>query len=368
MENSKAHIQGEISENLDLLLLFKNIIKNRKKIYKAMIIGAIIGIIIGFSLPKEYTVKVSLSPESGNSNGGGLAGIASMFGLGNVTSNLNEDALTFGMFPEITQTNPFMIEMLMVKVKTQDNQEILLYDYLHTQKNPWWSYVINAPIKCISALINLFKESTNKEIKGLKLDPFQLTQEEQQRISSLKKRIIAETDKKTTMTHITVSFQDPLVTAIVADSAINKLQTYIINYRTKKAKQDYEFQNQMCEKYKKLYEEAQRKYDEYADANRNLVTQTAKSQMNEYQQNADLAYKVCNQVLTQRQIAEAKLQEAKPVFAVVEPSTIPLNASSPNKPLLLIGFTFLAFVLESAWILFGKDIYHDFKNELKKKD
>ena len=72
----------------------------------------------------------------------------------------------------------------------------------------------------------------------------------------------------------------------------------------------------MCEKYKKLYEEAQRKYDEYADANRNLVTQTAKSQMNEYQQNADLAYKVYNQVLTQRQIAEAKLQEAKPVFAV----------------------------------------------------
>lgn len=368
MENSKAHIQGEISENLDLLLLFKKIIKNRKKIYKAMIIGAIIGIIIGFSLPKEYTVKVSLSPESGNSNGGGLAGIVSMFGLGNVTSNLNEDALTFGMFPEITQTNPFMIEMLMVKVKTQDNQEILLYDYLHTQKNPWWSYVINAPIKYISGLINLFKESTNKEIKGLKLDPFQLTQEEQQRISSLKKRIIAETDKKTTMTHITVSFQDPLVTAIVADSAINKLQTYIIDYRTKKAKQDYEFQNQMCEKYKKLYEEAQRKYNEYADANRNLVTQTAKSQMNEYQQNADLAYKVYNQVLTQRQIAEAKLQEAKPVFAVVEPSTIPLNASSPNKPLLLIGFTFLAFVLESAWILFGKDIYHDFKNELKKKD
>ena len=80
MENSKEHIQGEISENLDLLLLFKKIIKNRKKIYKAMIIGAIIGIIIGFSLPKEYTVKVSLSPESGNSNGGGLAGIASMFG------------------------------------------------------------------------------------------------------------------------------------------------------------------------------------------------------------------------------------------------------------------------------------------------
>lgn len=36
--------------------------------------------------------------------------------------------------------------------------------------------------------------------------------------------------------------------------------------------------------------------------------------------------------------------------------------------MIIIAFAFLAFAFEAAWILFGKDIYHDFKNELKKKD
>ena len=38
------------------------------------------------------------------------------------------------------------------------------------------------------------------------------------------------------MTTITVTLQDPKVTAIVADSIVAKLQQYIIDYRIKKAK------------------------------------------------------------------------------------------------------------------------------------
>lgn len=70
----------------------------------------------------------------------------------------------------------------------------------------------------------------------------------------------------------------------------------------------------------------------------------------------------------QLQVLRGKVQEAKPVFAVVEPATVPLAPASPKKMLIIIAFAFLAFVFESAWILFGKDIYHGFKNELKKKD
>lgn len=69
----------------------------------------------------------------------------------------------------------------------------------------------------------------------------------------------------------------------------------------------------------------------------------------------------------QLQVLRGKVQEAKPVFAVVEPATVPLAPASPKKMLIIIAFAFLAFVFESAWILFGKDIYHDFKNELKRK-
>ena len=55
----------------------------------------------------------------------------------------------------------------------------------------------------------------------------------------------------------------------------------------------------------------------------------------------------------QLQVLRGKVQEAKPVFAVVEPATVPLAPASPKKMLIIIAFAFLAFVLESAWILFG---------------
>ena len=39
----------------------------RKVLLKAAGIGAIVGVIIALSIPKQYTVEVTLSPESGKS-------------------------------------------------------------------------------------------------------------------------------------------------------------------------------------------------------------------------------------------------------------------------------------------------------------
>ena len=109
-------------------------------------------------------------------------------------------------------------------------------------------------------------------------------------------------------------------------------------------------------------------YAKFADANRNVILQTVTSEKERLQKNLTLAEQIYSQSMEQLQVLRGKVQEAKPVFAVVEPATVPLAPASPKKMLIIIAFAFLAFVLESAWILFGKDIYHDFKNELKKKD
>lgn len=84
------------------------------------------------------------------------------------------------------------------------------------------------------------------------------------------------------MTKVTVSLQDPLAAAIVADSAVHKLQEYITDYRTRKAKQDYDFQLNLCEQYRKEYFEAQQEYAKFADANRNIILQTVSSEKKDY--------------------------------------------------------------------------------------
>lgn len=363
MEGNKQ--KTEISE-IDIAALFYKLYLNRKKIYKAIGIGIVAGVVIGFSQPKKYKVEVSLSPESGISGTSGLSGIASMFGLGNASAGFGEDALTFNMFPEIVKTNPFALEMLQIPIQTQKGDCVILYDYLDTEKKPWWSHIMEAPRMLVEGIKSLFKEEQKDSVKVI--DPFRLTPEQNGRIGMLKKILEVETDKKSNMTKVTVSLQDPLAAAIVADSAVHKLQEYITDYRTRKAKQDYDFQFNLCEQYKKEYFEAQQEYAKFADANRNVILQTVTSEKERLQKKLTLAEQIYSQSMGQLQVLRGKVQEAKPVFAVVEPATVPLAPASPRKMLIIIAFAFLAFVLESVWILFGKDIYHDFKNELKKKD
>lgn len=361
----KSNQQTE-NQEIDLIALFRKLYINRKNIYKAVGIGIAAGIIIGFSLPRTYQVDVNLSPESEVSATGGLSGIASMFGLGSASAGFGEDALTFNMFPEIVKTNPFALEMLQIPIQTQKGDSIILYDYLDTEKKSWWGYAMGAPGMLIGGIKSLFKEEQKDSIKAI--DPFRLTPEQSGRIGMLKKILEVKTDKKNNMTKVTVSLQDPLATAIVADSAVHKLQEYITDYRTRKAKQDYDFQLSLCKQYKKEYFEAQQEYAKFADANRNVILQTVTSEKERLQKNLTLAEQIYSQSMGQLQVLRGKVQEAKPVFAVVEPATVPLVPASPKKMLIIIAFAFLAFVFESAWILFGKDIYHDFKNELKKKD
>ena len=45
--------------------ILHKIIAIRKVIYKAAGIGLVIGVIVAISIPKQYTVEVTLSPEMG---------------------------------------------------------------------------------------------------------------------------------------------------------------------------------------------------------------------------------------------------------------------------------------------------------------
>lgn len=117
-----------------------------------------------------------------------------MFGLGNNSTGFGEDALTFNMFPEIVKTNPFALEMLQIPIQTQKEDSIILYDYLETERKPWWSYVMGAPGMLIGGIKSLFKEEQKDSIKTI--DPFHLTSEQNERIRMLKKVLEVETDKK----------------------------------------------------------------------------------------------------------------------------------------------------------------------------
>lgn len=352
----------QVNMEIDLRLLIYNLWNKRKTILKIMGIGLLAGIVIAFSIPKTYKVDITLSPESGqNGNSNSFAGMASMLGIGGIGGN-GQDALNSTMFPDLIKSTPFILEIYNVEVTPQKSQHaIKLSDYIDTQKSPWWGYIFKLPGMAINGIRSLFISNENTNDSNNIIDPFRLTGEQNGKIALIKGALSATVDSKSNMTIVSATFQDPEVAATVADSAVAKLQKYIIDYRTRKAQEDCNYLEKLCKERKEEYYKAQKAYADFMDANRNVVLQRTQAEGTRLQNDMSIAFQIYSQVETQLQVARAKVQEAKPVFAIVEPATVPLSPSSPNKKIIILGLMFLGFIGSSAWILFGKDFWDSLK-------
>lgn len=147
------------------------------------------------------------------------------------------------------------------------------------------------------------------------------------------------------MTTVAVTLQNPRVAAVVADSVVKKLQEYIIDYRTFKAKEDCLYLEKLFKERQQEYYVAQKKYADYMDSHDNIILQSVRAEQERLQNDMSLAYQVYSQVASQLQVARAKVQEEKPVFAVVEPAVVPLNPSGTSKKIYILALSFYLFVL-----------------------
>ncbi len=355
---------------IDLLDIFRRIIAIRKKLYKAAIIGLLIGIIVGLSIPKRYTVNVILSPEMGNDKGNsGLTGLAASFLGGSAGIGSSVDALNVSLSSDIVSSTPFLLELLNMQVIVDKGETKTLSDYLKTESSPWWSYIIGLPNMVIRGTKNLLADkeelSTEKRQQG---GIVALTKKEKEQIDVLKKNIMAAIDKKTAITNISVTLQNPIIATVVADSVVHKLQEYIIGYRTSKVKEDCAYLERLFKERQQEYYATQKKYADYIDSHDNLILQSVRTEQERFQNDMNLAYHIYSQVANQLQVSRAKVQEEKPVFAVVEPAVVPLKPSGMGLKIYVLLFVFLSVFGTLVWVLFGKSLLDSLKNEVKNSE
>lgn len=354
---------GLQASGIDLVELIKKMWVRKKLFIKIAVMAIILGIVIVFSIPKEYTVIVTLAPESTRSSSSNFANAAAMLGLGNVMANNDRDALNVNLFPEIISSNPFALDLYNMSVKPTNSENYLpLNEYVESMRKPWWTVLGELPRKIVGTLFSILSSNDNEESLNKALNPFHMTQMEAAKLAMIKNAMLANIDKKTGIATIMVTLQDAEVAAIVADSVVIKLQNYVTDYRTKKAALDCEYWEKLYIEKQKEYYEAQQKYANYVDENKSLFTQKSKIEGVRLQNEMNLAFQIYNQIATQLQLSQGKLQEAKPVFAVIDPATIPLRPSAPRKVMIIMGCLFLAFVGTAGWVLFGEDIWKKLKN------
>lgn len=191
-----------------------------------------------------------IAPElSDNKGTGGLSSLAAMAGL-NLNATSGADAIYPDLYPNIVSSTPFITGLFNVRVKDLDEEvDTTLYCYLNEyQRMPWWSLITSAPFKALGWVVSLL---TDEEDDGI-LDPFHLTKEETDTAKELSERINVSVDKKTGVTTLSVTMQDARISACLTDTVVRRLQDYITEYRTTKARQDFQFQEKLLKEKERI--------------------------------------------------------------------------------------------------------------------
>ena len=329
-------------KQIDFAKIAKAMWTNKKIYIISLPLAFIIACGIIFSVPRYYSCTVKLAPELDNMSSNSISSIASIFGVDLGNRNTGVDAIFPELYPDLISSVDFKTSMFFVKVESLDGKIKTTYaDYLmKNQKTPWWDKIKNI----------LSAEEQSKE-NNTNINPFKLTNTQSNIANTIGSKIACNIDKKNYVISITVTDQDPLIAATIADSAKAKLQDFITRYRTKKAQKELDYTHKLYVEAKRNYERSRQLYGSFADANMDVILQSAKSKQDDIENDMQLKYNIYTQLTSQLQSARAKLIEQTPAFTTLQSATVPVKPAGPQRMIFTIACVILTFFIDTLVII-----------------
>ena len=346
--------------SINFVKLFNVLWQGRMWYVKVLPVAFVLAAIYALAQPNYYNCTVKLSPEiSSSKSTSGLASLASSFGVNLGSGGAGTEALFPTLYPDLMNSVDFKTSLFHVPVTIEGNKEkgekdrtMSYYDYLSKeQKSPWWSQGIKAIMSMFNGQSSMVNEKVNK---------FRLTREQAGIVKAIDQKVVCDVDKKTMVITINVTDQDPVIAATMADTVKTRLQNFITDYRTSKARVDLEYNRKICAETKARYEKARQLYAEFMDHNRDIILQTVRQKQTDLENEMQLQYNAYTQVASQLLAAEAKVQEETPAFTTLQSATVPVLKAGPKRAQMCLIFVFLAFLGTTAWILYKEGDWKQF--------
>jgi uncharacterized protein involved in exopolysaccharide biosynthesis len=289
-----------------------------------------------------------------NSMGGGTLGsIAASFGF-DLSDMQTSDAITPLLYPDLMEDNKFVTNLFNIQVATKDGDiKDSYYNYLKKhQKKAWWMY----PIGWIK---KMFSEDDNGQGAKEQFNPYRLSKKDHSIAEKIRDNIKLSIDKKTGVITINVTDQDPIICKTIADTLMTRLQDFITEYRTNKARVDVEYYKKLTAEAKQEYEKARQRYGSYADANMDIVLESYRAKRDDLENDMQLKFNAYTTMNAQLQAAMAKVQERTPAFTVVKGAAVPVKPAGPKRMIFVAGMLILTFI-GTAFYLVRKDLHFAF--------
>jgi hypothetical protein len=335
------------AEVIDLRIYARKLWARKKLFFKVLPLVFVLSCIYILGVPRTYTSSCSLAPELGNSMTGSstLGSIASAFGF-DINNMQTNDAITPLLYPDLMNDNGFVTGLFDIQVETLDGEiKATYHDYLklHQKQNIW-----TFPFRWLK---NLLPTKQTGNGTGGAFNPYQLSKPEDDVASAVRNNISFSIDKKTGVILISTSAQDPLVCKTIADSVQERLQRFITDYRTSKARIDYEYYKELTDDAWNEYRNVRQQYGRLSDSNTNVVLRSRGLEIEDLENDMQQKYTAYTTFNTQLQAAKARIQERTPAFTVIQGACVPIKAEKPKRMIFVAGMVFFAFIVMVVYVL-----------------
>ena len=358
-EKEKANSQ---KLNIDLLPLLAKLYHKKLFVCTISIAFGILGIIVALTSDRKYTASEVVVPEQEQDMKSSLMNSLSSFMDISTAVGSEEGAYNVAIFPEMASSKPFLASLLKVKVipspKKKGNMSgndtkrkpVTLYDYY---TDPSKMSLSERVIGSVAKMIHLTKVDSLENSKAINYTHF--TKKQEGLIKLLDKSTDIVINKKTGITTISFTIDDPYIAQQMADTISVRLQQMVTDYKTIKAKEKLAYYTKMSKEARIHLLQLQKRYAAAADENFFVQLQSVKGNIDRLEQDAILAENAYSTIEKQRISAEMELQDKKPVFVVLEPAVYPNKANS-GRAIVVIMYGMLGFILSSIWAIWGSDI------------
>lgn len=286
--------------------------------YAVAVAAAIaLAIIICASIPKSYSAQVKIANEKEETDL--LLGLNSFASWAKTALGDQEGLRQPEVYSMLVPTKEFAEEMARMRI------EPLHTDYYHHildhHRTPWWQSLFAPDLEEHTRVIDIIQHNIRSKVSP-----------------KYKTTIIQATD------------QDPVVAALMADSARVLLQRHMANYARDRAQRDLEQAAVKLNQENERFMAARNDYARFRDTHNDLSTPRAISMEQHLQNEYANAFTNYSKAMEQYRRCEALVGKFSYTFAILSNATVPQHPTAPATMGYVLTFVFITLVV-TTWVL-----------------
>ncbi len=356
-EEEQGNNRPAKDDDIDLITLVKTLREDRRTVIKTVIIFVFLGLFIAIFSPKEFTATTAMVPQINNpsTNIGGLSSLASLAGF-NLDMNMAGNDISPMLYPQILSSISFQLEIMNAEYRFEEIEEnVSLYDYYLDYYRPGIfsilkKYTIGLPGVILKAIHGEQEQAAARP----ESETIRISTDQEEIRKKIEENLTLNVNDKEGYLTLSSNFHQAELSAQVAKKAQKLLQDYITKFKIEKATAQFQFIEGRYKEKKREFEAAQRRLASYRDANKNISSAIAQTELEKLENEYQLAFEVYSELAKQMEQARIQVKEDTPVFSIIEEVVVPVEKSKPKRALIIIIWLFFGILFGIGWV-FGKN-------------